>query len=1282
MRHIRWKAILATAVAGMLLPHLNAQIGSASAQLMPTPDTTLGEESSTVERIDFATDPDYRGDVIRGGARRGDALFHSFEEFNVDPSRAIYFEDPGVDSILSRVTGRSESQILGLLGVLGDADLFILNPNGIVFGRNAQLDLRGGSFLATTSDVVAFEGGIRFDSSGTSLPTAPLLTVQPSAFLFNSANPTAIANNARILRPTGLDSAPGGGLRVADGERITLLGGNISMDNGGLSALGGRVEVGGLNEPGTVEFNLDGSLTFPSDVVRSDVLIANGSRLVASDFTVSGGSVAVTANTLDITNRSGDSVGTRSGISAGTVGEASFTEEQAGDIMLNASTIRLVGSTLDNLIRGSSGNGGDVLITADELLVSEEGVIQANLLGEGSAGKIKIDASDRVVLDNGFLLSTLGGSDRTVIATGEAGGNIEVTAPTVALRNGSQLQSGTIGQGNAGNVVINASERVTLAGNSAIFSEVRVNAAGNAAVGNGGNIRVTTPFLSLADRSTVSSRATGRGNGGDIQIEAGSLSLAEDSRFLTDSSGRGDAGNVSIETQGRTLFDQSRILSNLNSIPDNTTTVGNTAEARRAGNIQITAGSLELRNDSDFESNTFALGDAGNITIQARNEASLSDRSSLSSRTEGQGNGGDIQIEAGSLSLARRSQLLTRSSGQGSAGNVSIETEGRTVFDRSRIVSDLRQLPNGTAIVGDAANARRAGDIQVTAGSLDLLDDAAFQSTTFGQGDAGSMTIRTRDRTSISDSSTLLSRSRGSGNGGDIQISAGSLSLIRDSRLLTDSSGQGDAGNVSIEAQGRAVFEQSSVISNLSEISDGARADGNTSENRSAGNIQISAESLDLLGGSQLQSITSGPGDAGNVTVRSRDRISIEGGSPDNSAIYSAIFASTQATAEGRGGNVKLSADSVRIADSGFIFTSTFNRFPGGTVNIDANTLEIASGGQVVTRTSASGPAGNIELDIAERTILSGISPVEFSGDRSPASGLLANTIQNSSGSGGTVRLSTPVLQVLDQARIEVDSRGSGTAGDIAIAANTVKLDNGRLTAETTSVNGGNIALNNAELLLLQNGSLISTTAGTDGAGGDGGNIDIAADAIVAAPGENNDIRANAFSGSGGNVQIDSQGLFGIAAQSRDNRLTNDITASSEQGIQGTVDIATPQTDLRSGLAELPDVFADASDQITQTCSGNRDGQNSEFVVSRRGGLPLSPIDALVGNAPLSNWAVLDEPVETRSLETTSSILPEQTLLATEESVVEAQGWIEENGRVKLIATAPASVAQTMTACR
>ncbi|WP_367120473.1 filamentous hemagglutinin N-terminal domain-containing protein [Microcoleus sp. PH2017_30_WIL_O_A] len=120
---------------------------SAIAQIIP--DSTLGAESS---RLVPDTINNLPSDRISGGATRGSNLFHSFRSFN------------GIANIFTRVTGGQPSNILGTLGVLGNANLFLINPKGIVFGPNARLDLRG-SFVASTADSIVFNNGFEFSTN-------------------------------------------------------------------------------------------------------------------------------------------------------------------------------------------------------------------------------------------------------------------------------------------------------------------------------------------------------------------------------------------------------------------------------------------------------------------------------------------------------------------------------------------------------------------------------------------------------------------------------------------------------------------------------------------------------------------------------------------------------------------------------------------------------------------------------------------------------------------------------------------------------------------------------------------------------------------------------------------------------------------------------------------------------------------------------------------------------------------------------------------------------------
>jgi large exoprotein involved in heme utilization and adhesion len=238
-----------------------------------------------------------------------------------------------------------------------------------------------------------------------------------------------------------------------------------------------------------------------------------------------------------------------------------------------------------------------------------------------------------------------------------------------------------------------------------------------------------------------------------------------------------------------------------------------------------------------------------------------------------------------------------------------------------------------------------------------------------------------------------------------------------------------------------------------------------------------------------------------------------------------------------------------------------------------------------------------------------------------PGSGILAVSApftDDFGGKGGSIKIQTGNLNVINNGQISTTGLGIGIAGDIEITSSKVTLDNqGKLSAESASGNGGNINLN-SNLLLLRRGSQITTTAGTAQAGGDGGNIDINSRFIVAIPNENTDITANAYTGKGGNINIQSRGIFGIEPRNQASDKTNDITASSQLGLSGNINVDSPDnSSIQNNLTELPTNAIDTNALIANSCivRANQKQENS-FTITGTGGLPNRP-----GEISMSNYS-------------------------------------------------------------
>ncbi|MCW5312364.1 filamentous hemagglutinin N-terminal domain-containing protein [Nostoc sp. KVJ3] len=1229
------------------------------------PDKTLGAESSQVIG-NFQGQPI---EVITGGSTRQFNLFHSFQEFNISTGRAAYFFSPSADiqNILARVTGNNPSKILGTLGTFGNSrpNLFLINPNGIVFGKNASLDVQG-SFVGTTANGIQF--GNQGVFSATNPQAVPLLTINPSVLLFNQIQANGgIINQSQT--PVAINPIGGylTGLQVADGKSLLLVGGNINIDGGGIQAHGGNVELAGLAAPGNVGLNIAGDnlgLVIPENVERADVSLSNGAEVNVRG--VGGGNIEIQARNVNLAGQSK----LKGGIDIG----LGTPNSQGGDININATgdTTLIDKGFIANVVQEKAfGQGGDINITTGTLTLQNAGQINASLYGQGNAGNVNINAQGAVTVagqkddlnsgissfvftgatGNGgninikssyFTLSNNAYLDTDILGQGN-GGNIEITTGTLKATNGGDIHSIIFGKGNAGNIGINALDNIVFDTNSDVSSNVF-----NDGVGNGGNIYLKTGSLSLTNGSEVSTSLYGQGNAGNITVEA-SDNVKLDGVFI-------DAGKFDLNNKNYDSY--SGFKSNLN--------IGGVG---KAGNIQVTTGSLSVTNGAEISSFTAGVGNAGNITINARDNVTFSgfggrqkDGSTVSSFGTNNpiGNGGEIRITASNLLLKDGGRLNASNDGQGNGGNIFLDVANTITFDGI----GGNGLYSGANTEGYNGN---AGNIQIETGSLFFTNGGAIYSSHSGEkGNGGNITINARDSVKIDGVvkgvtlnsgqiidaksglfSLLLS---GEGKGGDIEVTTGSLSVTNGATIAGNSGGQGNGGNITINARDTVTLDggKNSLITSI-----GSPTVSSSTGN--AGNIRINARELFLKNGGELAAFSSGQGDSGNIFIDTRDAVIIDGTTGNKpTGVFSDLFAGV-----GKGGDIQITTNSLTLSNGGQLAASSFGKGNagdiivnagdaigidgvgrngtasgvfttlegkaegrGGNINLTAVSLSLTNGGIVNASTSSKGNAGDITIDARDRILIEGVSPTGFS------SGVFSTVNQGAVGNGGNINLTTGSL-FLNHGGISSSSFGQGKAGDININSVSTALDNkAAIAAITNSGDGGNINLTASELLLLRRGSQISTTAGTAQSGGNGGNIDINSIFIVAIPKENSDIAANAFTGTGGNVKIKSEGIFGIESRPKPTE-KSDITASSELGVAGTISINVPDTSsIQNSFTELSPVI-DTNALIANSCiSRGIKRQENSFTITGSG--------ALTTNRPDEDLVSTYSTGEVRGVETTS----------------------------------------------
>ncbi|MGB3651006.1 MAG: filamentous hemagglutinin N-terminal domain-containing protein [Rivularia sp. (in: cyanobacteria)] len=598
---------------------------------------------------------------INGGTARGNNLFHSFKKFNIPTGGEAFFNNAvSIENIFTRVTGGSISNIDGIIKANGSANLFLMNPNGIIFGENAKLNI-GGSFFGTTAENIKFTEG-EFSAINPQAP--PLLTINVPVGLQMGTNPGKIevTGSGHNLITQDINFAPyinpgsSSLLKVEPGKTLALIGGDITLDGATLNAATGKVELSSVKN-GVVNLNQtveDFTLNIPQNSTLGNIRLSQQSLIDVSgegagEIQVNGNSVRLEdGSVLLVQNR-----GLRS----------------AGDINVNATeSLEVNGISTDGKIRSGiinetvAGNSGNINVITPRLIIQDGAGIGAKTFSPAQGGNVTLNVSESIDIGgiseiNPAVFSAIGS---TSFAEGKSG-DISIETRNLSVADGATVAATSFGSGDGGNISIKNAQIVKVKGSGVGLFTISTIASSTYGKGNGGNININTENLTISEEANINTSSNNSGNAGNIAIEATEAVRVIDGTSL--------GSNVVLANQ---LFQS---LFNLPKVPN-----GN------GGNVTINTPFLSIQGNSKVTATNKGFGDAGIIKINA-NSILVNDTGLITAITVS-GEGGNISLNTQSLQMRRGSNINTSAGGTGNGGNITIDTDTLVALENSDITAN------------------------------------------------------------------------------------------------------------------------------------------------------------------------------------------------------------------------------------------------------------------------------------------------------------------------------------------------------------------------------------------------------------------------------------------------------------------------------------------------------------------------------------------------------------------------------------------------------------------
>jgi filamentous hemagglutinin family protein len=1130
---------------------------------------------------------------ITGGTRPGGGpnLFHSFGLFTV-PSNNIanFLNDSGLatSNILARITGTNGnnptlSSIYGTIQTtgFGNANLFLMNPAGFLFGPNATINV-GGMMTFTTADSLRLADGVRFNAVPDAAADALLSTAPVAAFGFLSSNPAAI-------------NFVGGQLTVAGGTGLALVGGNISL------------------APDTsVTPNVPSSITAPGRPILLTSVAGPGE--VAADTGIPAAGMALGTITLG------------QGATLSTVGDPSFGDGSGGAVSIRGGQLIATGAKiLTNFASGAIGHGGDVTIVTTGSAAFTNSTIDTTtidpksaLVKGGDAGAVSITASDLTLTTSQIRTGVSGDATAAILSTGAGGavtltgsdsvtltgsgidtrtsnsngnaGAVTIIAPTVTLENNSGINTGVRGPlrttANGGPVTLGGPQTISVS-----MTNSRINTESFETEGNAGSVTITGQTVAISDnglgsQTIITSTHHGSNNGpfptsgnaGDIKISGTNVTFnGADVESVADSSGTfARGGSISVNGAQSILVDNGTVFT--------TTTVSN----GNAGNIQLTSSNVTISGGSNIGSDTFAGGGSGTITVTGTQNISLDSGSIIVTNADpgSQGPAGQIVLNTPHLTITGGSVVADQNFGDRPGGTVTVQ--GTSGPAQSVLISD----PGSGIITNTDMGIGPGGNIVLNAHSVMLQNGGILFAGSNAAGNGGNILVKA-DSVSITGGAQITSASvigdsgTPTGNAGNVTIqglASPAQSVLIDgsgSGIFTDTQGTGAGGNILLNANSVTLQNGGALSASTSGIASTA----------TGGTITVNANQVQLTTGGQILSASTLGVDplTGNPVIPSGSggTVAIQGLSGPAASVFidgagSGIL--TNSVGTGAAGNIMLSANTVTLQNSGTLSAATSGTAPsaiGGALTINANQVQLNTGGSITVSTTGAGAGGSITIG-AGSTFASN-------------AGTVNSTATQATGGGINIMVGQSVT-LTNGASISASSTGAGNAGNIMInAGQSFLATNSSVTTQASHASGGTIKITTTPSGTVE---LINSTISAsvlDGTGG-GGSVNIDPQFVIL---QNSQILANAVQGPGGNITITTNLLLPDA--------NSVISASSQFGVNGTVTVQSPNAPATGRIIPLSQKPLTATALLSQRCAALASGEFSSFTVAGRDSLPAEP---------------------------------------------------------------------------